>query len=209
MAEMHVISSGQQTSGTVASIAKKIHTYIDAFHLREPSWSDREMVEAIELLISKGVPREKIVVNSRIDVAQIMETRAVQLTHNSVDVSQVRSVYDDHLCIGCSVHSMEDAIYAVRHGANYLLYGHVFESNSKLGLKPRGLINLKRVAQSVSIPVIAIGGITPENTVATIKSGAKGIAVLSGVMFSDDPLKAVKKYRNALRKVGEENEASV
>ncbi|MGY0692734.1 thiamine phosphate synthase [Virgibacillus sp. FSP13] len=208
MVEMHVISTGQQTSGTVASIAEKIHTYVDAFHLREQSWSDREMVEAIKLLISQGIPREKIVVNSRIDVAQIMETRGVQLTHNSVDVSRVRSVYD-HLCIGCSVHSTEDAIYATRHGADYLLYGHVFESKSKLGLKPKGLENLERVAQSVSIPVIAIGGITPENTVATIKSGATGIAVLSGVMLSDNPLKAVKEYRRALRKAGEENEATV
>ncbi|GAB3058202.1 hypothetical protein GCM10027286_22340 [Virgibacillus ainsalahensis] len=132
-----------------------------------------------------------------------MKTLGVQLGKNSMNVSEVRSPYD-HLCIGCSVHSVDEALFASKHGADYLLYGHVYETQSKPGLKPNGLKGLKDVVQHVSTPVIAIGGITPENTPDIIKSGASGIAVLSGVLLANDPMKNVIAYRKALRKVADD-----
>lgn len=203
IAELHLISTGQQSTEALASIIEKVHTYVDVIHLREKLWTDREMIGAIELLTSRGVPKEKLIVNSRIDVAHVMKIRGVQLTHKSIGVSVVRNVYD-HLKIGCSVHSVDEAIYASNNGADYLLYGHVFESDSKPGLKPKGLESLQRVVQSVPIPVIGIGGIMPGNTPDIIKSGAKGIAVLSGVLLSTDPLNTVIKYKETLQKVSEQ-----
>ncbi len=161
------------------------------------------MVEAIDRLLSQGVPSEKIIVNNRIAVAHVTGVRGVQLTHQSIGLPKVKNYYD-HLRIGCSVHSTDEAINAADHGADYLVYGHIFESGSKPGLAPRGLKNLQDVAESTTVPVIAIGGITPENTRDVLAAGASGIAVLSGVLLARNPLEAVRSYRRQLAAVGDE-----
>ncbi|WP_245799158.1 thiamine phosphate synthase [Virgibacillus siamensis] len=191
-----MISTGKQSPGTLAGILEKIHPYVDFFHLREKRWTNQEMVTTIHLFISKGIPLEKIIINSRIEVAQSMHTHGVQLTHTA-DVEMVRKAHGS-LYIGCSVHSLGRAVYADEHGADFLLYGHIFETQSKPGLKPRGLSSLKNIAQNTKTPVIAIGGITPENTPVVVENGATGVAVLSGILLSDDPVKAAQKYRKAL-----------
>ncbi|MFB4471701.1 MULTISPECIES: thiamine phosphate synthase [Bacillaceae] len=207
LGKLHIISTGQQTPETLASIVEKIGPFVDRIHLRERIWSDRAMVHTMELLQSKGVPGHKIIVNSRLDVAHVMQAGGVQLTHHSMELSMVRDAYCD-LTIGCSVHDVEEAVLAEERGADYLLYGHVFESKSKPGVKPRGLDALKQVAQNVSIPVIAIGGIKPENTKEVIRCGASGIAVLSGVLLANDPVKQAILYRDALRKVANDEKTT-
>ncbi|MGJ9458070.1 thiamine phosphate synthase [Oceanobacillus sp. CF4.6] len=203
--ELHIISTGEQSPETFVSIAEKINGYVGFFHIREKSWSDIQYMQTIELLHSKGIPLEKIMVNHRIHVANAMQVRGVQLTYQSIDVSVARKTYES-LYIGCSVHSVEEAVSALQHGTDYLLYGHVFDSRSKPGVKPKGLDGLKQVAQHVSIPVIAIGGITPQNTPQIINHGASGIAVLSGVLLSSDPVAKAISYKHALRKGGKNEE---
>lgn len=200
--ELNVISTGRQSLATLVQIAEKIYPYVDTIHIREKTWTAGEMVDAIETLISKGVPSEKIIVNDRVDVAHVMNIRGAQLAHHSIAVSKVKKAYNQ-LEIGCSVHNLEEAMKAEESGADMLLYGHIFDSNSKLGVPPKGIGRLKYIASNVSIPVIAIGGITPNNALEIIAAGASGIAVLSGILLANDPLKAVIDYREALyRKKG-------
>lgn len=199
---LHIISTGQQTPETLAAITQLIIHHVDAIHLREKSWTDQQMIQTIQLLHSKGVPLDKIMVNHRVDVAHFMNTKGVQLTHNSQDTAAVRSSYPD-LHIGCSVQSAEEAIYACNQGADYLIFGHVFETQSKPDLKPKGLAELRNVVQQVPIPVLAIGGLTPENTPEVMKTGAGGIAVLSGVLLADNPPEMAAAYHRALQKGGE------
>ncbi len=84
--------------------------------------------------------------------------------------------------IGCSCHSVEEAEEAVSLGANYLFAGHIFETDCKKGLPGRGLNFLENVCQAVSIPVYAIGGITPENQNLVMQAGAKGFCIMSRAM---------------------------
>ena len=91
-------------------------------------------------------------------------------------------------CIGASCHSPEDAAEAERLGASYITAGHVFATDCKKGLPPRGLDFLRAVCESVSIPVYAIGGITPENIETAMACGASGGCIMSGLMKCDDPL---------------------
>lgn len=84
--------------------------------------------------------------------------------------------------IGASCHSAKDAIEAERLGCTYLTAGHVFETDCKKGLPGRGLGFLNDVCESVSVPVYAIGGITPEHAIDIRKAGAKGVCVMSGAM---------------------------
>ncbi|WP_087974283.1 thiamine phosphate synthase [Oceanobacillus rekensis] len=203
--ELHIISTGEQSPETFVSIAEKINEYVDFFHIREKAWSDIQLMQTIDLLQSKGISLEKIIVNHRVNLAQAMQVRGVQLTYQSIDVSVARKT-DESMYIGCSVHTVEEAVSKALHGADYLLYGHVFDSRSKPGVKPKGLDGLKQVARHVSIPVIAIGGITPQNTPQIINHGASGIAVLSGVLLSSDPVAKAISYKHALSKAGKNEE---
>ncbi|MFH4233425.1 thiamine phosphate synthase, partial [Acinetobacter baumannii] len=69
-----------------------------------------------------------------------------------------------YLHVGYSVHSLEEAVEAFKSGADSLVYGHVFPTECKKGVPARGLEEISDIARSLSIPIIAIGGITPENT---------------------------------------------
>lgn len=196
--EIHVISTNRQSLEELTAILREIHPYIDFVHFREKTWTDQDMQLAINELVSCGVKRQKIIVNKRIDLAHEMEIGGLQLPYEGLNIQKTRNI-GKYLRLGCSVHSVKEAINAERQGVDYLIYGHIFASNSKPDLAPRGLKKLQEVAQSTSIPVIAIGGITPENTRGVIKTGASGIAVLSGILLADDPLRAVRRYRKQMK----------
>ena len=89
--------------------------------------------------------------------------------------------------IGTSCHSVEDALEAQRLGADYITAGHVFVTDCKKGLAPRGLDFLRNVCYSVDIPVYAIGGISPDNIASVRKCGAAGACVMSGFMNCPAP----------------------
>jgi len=199
--QLHIISTGQQSMKRFVHVVQQIHEYVDAIHIREKKWTAKELAEVIQALINKEVPREKIIVNDRVDVAYIMKARGVQLGYHSADCRLVKESFRD-LQIGCSVHASEEAIVAEKKGASYLLYGHIFSTASKPGLPPKGLEKIKEMTKELTIPVIAIGGITPENTKEVVTAGAAGIAVLSGILLAADPIQAVGKYRYALDRAG-------
>lgn len=104
--------------------------------------------------------------------------------------------------VGVSVHSVEEAIEAERQGADYVTAGHIFETSCKPDLAPRGLDFLRKVCQSVKIPVYAIGGINADNIKSIAEAGAGGACIMSGFMTCDDPAEFIK----ALRKGAETNE---
>lgn len=100
--------------------------------------------------------------------------------------------------VGYSVHSVESARKAAALGADYVVVGTIYASQSHPGIAPQGLRIVTEVASTVDIPTIAIGGITPENLAACINAGASGVAVLSPIMRAIDPRKTAQEYRDAL-----------
>ena len=97
--------------------------------------------------------------------------------------------------IGSSVHSVEDAVEAERLGCTYITAGHIFATDCKKGLEPRGLDFLRGVVQAVNIPVFGIGGIDAEN-IKSVTEICSGACIMSGLMVCDDP----KKYMEELTK---------
>ena len=97
--------------------------------------------------------------------------------------------------IGCSCHSAEEAVNARDMGASYITAGHVFATDCKKGLPPRGLDFLREVCSSVSIPVYAIGGISPENMDIVRAAGAAGGCIMSGLMRCSDPAAYLRQHR--------------
>ena len=101
--------------------------------------------------------------------------------------------------IGLSIHNVEEARAADAKVLDYVIAGPVFETASKPGYGPTlGPEGLARIAQACSVPVIAIGGVSPENTVECLAAGAVGVAVMGGVMRAKDPAGAVAQLLGAL-----------
>ncbi len=195
--ELHVISSGQSELERYTRIATLTHPYVTAFHLRERSCSAAELWEGVLAMKAGGVPLSKVFINDRVDVAWAACAGGVQLSYHSLEVQIVRRSFPG-LRIGRSVHDVQEAEEMSKQGADYLLYGHIFSTDSKLGQSPRGTSGLEEVVQRVPIPVIAIGGIKPNHVQQIVATGVAGIAILSGITQSDNPLKSVKDYREAL-----------
>jgi thiamine-phosphate pyrophosphorylase len=105
----------------------------------------------------------------------------------------------DTMWLGRSVHSVDAARRAEAEGCHYLLVGTMFPTASHPDKSPEGIPLLQAVREAVSIPLIAIGGITPERVAACVQAGAQGVAVLSGIANAPDPADAATRYWAALR----------
>jgi len=92
------------------------------------------------------------------------------------------NIYKDFNEVGVSIHSVNEAIEAMNLGATYITAGHIFATDCKKDLPPRGLSFLSSVCSSVHIPVYAIGGISPANAGKAINAGAEGVCIMSGLM---------------------------
>ncbi len=97
--------------------------------------------------------------------------------------------------LGASCHSVEEAREAENKGCTYITAGHVYDTDCKKGLPGRGLEFLNKVCRAVSIPVYALGGITPENYPEVIRTGAEGAAVMSSCMTCEDGVKFLQSFR--------------
>ncbi|MNC47919.1 Regulatory protein TenI [compost metagenome] len=124
----------------------------------------------------------------------------MQLAWHSLQPQTVKTRWPQ-LLVGASVHTSQEAAEAFAQGADYVLFGHVYESASKPGLAPRGLHVLKdTVLLTRGQPVIALGGILPAHVPELLRTGAAGFAVLSGIGAASDPAKAAQEYRAAALK---------
>ncbi len=103
-----------------------------------------------------------------------------------------------HKLVGQSVHSVSEALVSAQSGYEYLVAGTIFASQSHPDGQAQGLDYLRDVCAAVTIPVVAIGGITPDRVAGCIEAGAAGVAVLSPIMRADDPQLIAQDYRQAL-----------
>lgn len=122
----------------------------------------------------------KCILHSFYDAAQELGCRYLHMPLPAFRKNPGLTVKFDE--VGTSIHSVSEAVEAERLGAAYITAGHVFATDCKRGLEPRGLDFLKDVCRSVRIPVYAIGGIKRENIQSAIDCGAKGVCVMSGIM---------------------------
>lgn len=142
-----------------------------------------------------------LIVNDRADVALAVGADAVQRTHTSLTVAEIRAVVDKRLRIGASTHSRDDALTAEAEDADWVVFGPVYDTPSKRRYgAPQGLRALESVAAAVRIPVIAIGGITPDRVAEVRRAGAHGVAVIGALLTADSAADATRRFLDALSK---------
>lgn len=198
MREIHLISDGKLNTVQFTELAAAVHLIVDYIHLREKTWSARELMAMTEQLIRAGIPPAKLVINDRIDVALAAGAGGVQLAGHSLPPASAHGIAPG-LRLGRSVHSPEEAAKAGWEGADFCLYGHVYPTACKPGQRERGLEQLARAVQCAGIPLVAIGGVEPGNAGAILATGAAGIAVMSGICGAEDPVAAASAYRSAVQ----------
>ena len=138
------------------------------------------------------------IVNDRADVALAAGAQGVHLGQDDIEISLARRVVGNRLIIGVSTHSPEEAERADREGADYIGFGPLFSTQTKNAGTPRGLSALSEVRRRVTIPVVAIGGITPENAPAVMEAGADMVAVASGLLAGGRIQERVRLFEEAL-----------
>lgn len=125
--------------------------------------------------------KTRLLVNDRVDIALAAGADGVHLTSRSLPADVVRNICGPDFLIGVSTHSLAEAQAAQATGADFVVFGPVFDTESKRAFgEPQGLDKLREVANALEeFPVLAIGGITRENLAACIDAGASGIAGIS------------------------------
>lgn len=141
----------------------------------------------------------RLVVNDRVDVALAVGADGVQRTHASLAVDDIRGIAGRRLAIGASVHSLEDALDAEARGADWIVFGPLYDTPSKRRWgAPQGLERLAKVTAAVRIPVVGIGGITPERVGAVRAAGAAGVAAIAAILDTASPGVATKRFLEML-----------
>jgi len=163
------------------AITRNLASGVEWIQIREKDLSARALFELVEA--ARGLPNPhgaKILVNSRVDVALAAGAGGAHLPSGSPAPSAWRPITPAGFQIGVSCHSIDEVRRAEAEGADYVFFGPVFRPLSKSSdLEPKGLEGLAGAARSVRIPVLALGGVTSENTAACIQAGAAGIAGIS------------------------------
>ena len=164
--------------------------------LREKNLDDEsffeEAVKLQEMARDYGVP---FVVNDNVDIAVRMNADGVHVGQSDMEAGNVRALIGPDKILGVSAQTVEQAVLAEERGADYLGVGAVFPTGSKDDAEDVSFETLKAICEAVSIPVVAIGGITAENTPKLAGSGICGIAVISAIYAKEDILEAASQLK--------------
>lgn len=191
--ELHVISAPNQTINDLKKQWTRLYPWVETFHLRYKEKTKEEVWQMARLLLQETpVPAKSLVINGYADLAETLGAGGLHLPEKTPVSREIMERLKGKMRVGRSVHSVESALKAEREGMDYILVGHIFPSASKPGLSPLGTARLQEFVQACSIPVIAIGGIGPQNIDQIKPTGSGGVAVISSVTNHPYPEQVAK-----------------
>ena len=189
---IYPITSGKTSPQTTpddpqfSEILRLVRAAVDAdvplFQIREKSLHARVLYELVARAAENTHgSKTRLLVNDRSDIARAAGADGVHLTTQSLPVDVVRSIHGADFLIGVSTHSLDEARAARAGGADFVVFGPVFETESKRPYgAPQGLDKLAEVTRALGeFPVVAIGGITVDNVDECFQAGARGIAAIT------------------------------
>jgi thiamine-phosphate pyrophosphorylase len=208
---LYLITRGATTEATTAAapeftqilnqISAAVAAGIDLIQIREKQLTARVLFELVSesRKLTRG-SQTRLLVNDRADIAVGASADGVHLTTQSLDAATIRKTFGEQLLIGASTHSLDEVKAARDSGADFAVFGPVFETESKIGFgSPKGLEELSQVVRAVrSFPVLALGGVSRLNAAGCLAAGAQGIA---GISLFDDPKDFISLF-TALRHSG-------
>ncbi len=155
-------------------------------------------LDAAERLAGTGVP---LLINDRLDIALACGAAGVHLGQDDTPLAEARRILGGDKIIGLSVNTPEEARRAEREGADYVGAGPAYSTSTKeTALAVLGPEGLGRIKRAVSIPVVAIGGVSASNAAAVARSGVDGIAVVSAILGAPDARRAAEELKRGFRR---------
>ena len=185
---------GETLYGQVEKALKGGATFMQ---LREKNLDEehflQEAVEIKELCKKYHVP---FVINDNVDIAVKMDADGVHVGQSDMEAGDVRAKLGPDKIVGVSAQTVEQAVLAEKRGADYLGVGAVFSTGTKLDADDVSYETLKAICETVSIPVVAIGGITKDNLMELKGSGIDGIAVVSAIFAQENIEETTRELRS-------------
>ena len=170
--------------------------------LREKELDDdsflKEAIELATLCRRYGVP---FIVNDNVEIAIACHADGVHVGQQDMNASDVRKKVGENMIIGVSAHTVEEAVEAVKQGADYLGLGAVFSTSTKTDADTMSYETLKAICDAVEIPTVAIGGISAGNIMKLKGSGVNGVAVVSAIFGAPDPGSATARLAELARQM--------
>ena len=164
--------------------------------LREKEAVTREFLK--EALLARAYCREQgvtFIINDRIDIALAVQADGVHLGEHSLPTDVVRQLIGSKLLIGVSTHSNAAISRAAEQGADFVTFGPVYATPSKTAFgPPQGLKALAEACRGSSLPVFALGGITPPRAAEVRQAGASGIALISAILANPTPCTVAESF---------------
>ena len=185
--------------GLERAVMGALDSGVNMVQLREKGLPARELCELGQRL--RRLTTEAgaaLLVNDRVDLALAVRADGVHLGQDSLPVSLARGLVGDRL-VGRAVHGLAEAVQAEKDGADYLMVGTIFHSESHPEFPPAGPRLIRKVKTKVKAPLVAIGGITPENAAQTIANGASGVAVIRAILADPHPEQAAHRLVEHVR----------
>ncbi len=185
----HTTAASEDFTGVLYLVETAVASRIDLLQIREKRLSARILYElAVRAAEFTKGSATKLLINDRADIAAAAGADGVHLTTSSLSTGVVRRAFGERMLIGVSTHSLEEASTARRNGADFVVFGPVFDTVSKREYgAPLGIENLRTVSHEMApFPVIALGGVAINNVADCIRAGAHGIA---GIRMLNDPQK--------------------
>ncbi|HWC54086.1 MAG TPA: thiamine phosphate synthase [Chitinophagaceae bacterium] len=172
----------------------------DIIQLRDKSLSTSELIQvAIRIAALCRKHNVTFLINDRVDVALVSDADGVHLGLEDIPIKEARKLLGKNKIIGGTAHSLAEAKKCEKEGADYVGYGHIYPTKTKFKPeKPKGTQQLKSIVSKISVPVIAIGGISPVNIGKVTATGVHGAAVIGAVLNSSDPISTLKKLRKEI-----------
>ncbi len=202
-----LVTDRRQTGGRPLDemVALALCGGVNMVQLREKDLPSGELMDTALSLRGLTKGRALLFINDRVDVAVASGADGVQLGEDAMPVAAARKA-GPGLLVSRSVHDVEGAVRAQTDGSDLLVAGTIFPSESHPGAPAAGVEFLERLRSAVTVPYIAIGGITERNAPSAMNAGASGVAVIGAIARSEDPKRAARglaaSIASAARRVG-------
>jgi thiamine-phosphate pyrophosphorylase len=168
--------------------------------LREKEWpSGRLLPLAEKLRAACAAAGATFIVNDRVDLALAVGADGVHLGQDDLPARAARPLLRPGMILGISTHSVEQARAAQADGADYVAVGSMFATTSKADFQLVGPDLMRKLRGEIRVPLVGIGGITPDNVSEVIQAGADGVAVISAVCAAPDPKAAAAGFLTQIR----------